>query len=77
MKEKIEDLKHIQNAVWGMYKAFLSGHDMKKWNDGMSSLTQEYTKKADAQLLNFVQWLLITWCPIINGFAEEFRGGDT
>lgn len=80
MQEKIEkghkEITHIQNTIWGMYKAYLSDHDMKKWNDGMGKLTQEYTDKGDEQLLMFVQWSLITWCPIISGFAEEFNKGE-
>ena len=74
MQEKIEDIKHIQNTIWAMYKAYLADHDMKKWNEEMEKLTQEYYKKGDEQLLSFCQNLLITWCPIISGFAEEFRG---
>lgn len=78
MQEKIEErhkeISHIQNTIWAMYKDFLADHDMKKWNDGMGSLTKEYAEKGDKQLLTFVQWSLITWCPIISGFSEEFRG---
>lgn len=78
MQEKIEErhkeISHIQNTIWAIYKAYLSDHDMKKWNDGMGNLTKEYADKGDQQLLTFVQWSLITWCPIISGFAEEFRG---
>lgn len=76
MQEKIEDIKRIQNEIWAMYKAYLTDHDMKKWNEGMGKLTQEYADKGDQQLLTFVQWSLITWCPIISGFAEEFRKGE-
>lgn len=76
MQKKIEDIKHIQNTIWSMYKSYLSDHDMKKWNDGMSKLTKEYANKDDQQLLSFCQNLLITWCPIISGFAEEFRKGE-
>lgn len=80
MQEKIEEkhknITHIQNTIWGMYKAYLSDHDMKKWNEGMGRLAKEYADKGDQQLLTFVQWSLITWCPIISGFAEEFRKGE-
>jgi len=80
MQEKIEErhkeISHIQNTIWAMYKAYLLDHDMKKWNDGMGKLTKEYADNGDEQLLTFVQWLLITWCPIISGFAEEFRKGE-
>lgn len=80
MQEKIEErhkeISHIQNTIWAMYKDFLSNHDMKKWNDGMGSLTKEYVDKGDQQLYTFVQWSLISWCPIINGCLEEFRNSE-
>lgn len=80
MQEKIEErhkeITHIQNTIWAMYKDFLADHDMKKWNEGMGKLTKEYAEKCDQQLLSFCQNLLITWCPIISGFEEEFRKGD-
>ena len=79
MQEKIEErhkeITHIQNTIWAMYKDFLTDHDMKKWNDGMGKLTQEYYEKGDPQLLTFCQHLLISWTPIISGFAEEYYGG--
>lgn len=70
---KTNCIKHIQNTIWAMYKAYLADHDMRKWNEGMGKLTQEYYQKDDEQLLTFCQHLLISWCPIISGFAEEFR----
>ena len=60
MHEIIEDIKHIQNTIWTMYKDFLSDHDMKKWNDGMGKLTQEYYEKGDPQILTLFQNLEIT-----------------
>ena len=75
VEEKHKDITHIQNTIWAMYKDYLEDHDMKKWNKGMGKVTQEYYKNGDEQILTFVQWFLITWCPIISGFAEEFRKG--
>lgn len=73
---KHEEIKHIQNTIWAMYNSYLTDHGMKKWNEDMRKLAQEYYNKCDEQLLTFCQHLLITWCPIINGFAEEFRNGN-
>lgn len=76
VEEKTDCIKHIQNTIWAMYKDFLSNHDMKKWNDRMGNLTKKYEDKGDQHLLSFCQNLLITWCPIISGFAEGFRKGE-
>lgn len=76
IKERHKEISHIQNTIWALYKGYLTDHDMKKWNDGIISLAKEYVDKGDQKLLTFVRWLVITWCPIINGLAEEFRKGD-
>ena len=77
MQEKIEErhkeITHIQNTIWAMYKDFLSDHDMTAYNRKMGELTKEYYDKKDKQMLSFCQNILISWCPVINGFAEEFR----
>lgn len=74
--EKTNCIKHIQNTVWAMYKAFLSDHDMAAYNRKAGELSKEYYDKGDTQLLSFCQNILISWCPVINGFAEEFRKCD-
>lgn len=76
IKERHKEITHIQNTIWAAYKDFLSDHDMAACNHKMQDLAREYVFKGDEQLLTFVQWLLITWSPIINGFAEEFRNGE-
>lgn len=76
IEERHKEILNIQNTIWALYKDYLAYHDMKKWNEGIENLTKEYVDKGDQQLLIFVRWLVITWCPIINGFAEEFRKGD-
>lgn len=80
MQEKIEErhkkILHIQNAIWEMYKDFLSDHDMAAYNRKMGELTKEYYDKGDKQMLSFCQDVLISWCPVINGFAEEFRNSE-
>lgn len=76
VKEKTERIKHIQNLIWEMYKDFLSDHDMAAYNRKMIKLTKEYCNQGDKQLLSFCQDIFISWCPIINGFSEEFRKGE-
>lgn len=76
MREKTEDIKHIQNTVWAMYKDFLSDHDMAAYNRRMGGLAKEYADKGDQRLLSFCQNILISWAPIINEFAEEFRNDE-
>ncbi len=71
--EKHKEIAHIQNMVWAMYKDFLSDHDMAAYNHKMEGLVKEYCGKGDRQLLSFCQDILISWCPIIQGFAERFR----
>ncbi|MCI8316044.1 MAG: hypothetical protein HFH74_13640 [Lachnospiraceae bacterium] len=77
MQEKIEErhkeITHIQNTIWAMYKDFLADHDMAAYNRKIEELSKEYTHKGNQQLLSFCQNILISWCPIINGLAEEFR----
>lgn len=74
-KKKEICIKHIQNTLWASYQSFLEDHDMGGYNRRMERLAKEYCAKGDRQLLVFCQWLLIAWCPIINGFAGEFRNG--
>lgn len=80
MQEKREkrhkEISHIQNSIWVMYREFLENHDMAAYNRKIGELSKEYYDKGDKQLLSFCQNILISWCPIINGFAEEFRKGE-
>ena len=71
MQEKTEDIKHIQNTLWSIYKDFLSDHDVRKYTQKASGLVHEYD--GNKEMLLFCQNLVITWTPIINTFAEEFR----
>ena len=73
IEERHKEITHIQNTIWAMYKDFLSDHDMQAYNRKMGELSKEYYDKGDKQLLSFCQNILISWCPVINGFAEEFR----
>ncbi len=73
IKNRYNEITHIQNTIWKMYKDFLEDHDMRKYNQGMKELVEEYCEKDDQQLLAFCQWSFITWAPVINGLAEYFR----
>lgn len=73
--KKKEDIKNIQNTIWTMYKDYLSDHDMEAYNRKMGELSKEYRDKGDMQLLSFCQNLLISWAPVINAFAKEFKKG--
>ncbi len=80
MQEEIEkrhkEITHIQNMIWAMYKDFLADHDMREYNRKMGELAKEYQNKEDGQLLSFCQNILISWAPVINALAEEFRKVD-
>jgi hypothetical protein len=68
-------IKHIQNTAWVMYVDFLESHDMKKYNQKMGKLSEEYYKKGDEHLLAFCQNLFISWCSILSAFVDEIRKG--
>ncbi len=76
VKAKTDHIKYIQNTVWKMYKDFLADHDMREYNRKMGELAKEYQNKGDGQLLSFCQNILISWAPVINALAEEFRKVD-
>ncbi|RKJ46534.1 hypothetical protein D7X98_04035 [bacterium 1XD8-76] len=73
MLNREEEIQHIQNAVWAMYKSYLKDHDMKSYNRKMGELSAEYSKKGDWQLLHFCNSLFVVWAPIIREFAIEFK----
>lgn len=68
-----EEITHIQNMLWTMYKEFLRSYDMAGYNHKAQELEEEYTGKGDRQLLSFCQNLLISWAPVMNRLAEDFR----
>ena len=76
VEEKTNCIKHIQNTLWAMYKDFLEDHDMGVYNNKAQKLTREYARKGDKQLLSFCQNMILSWSPIINESAEEFRKGE-
>lgn len=77
MQEKIEErhkeITHIQNTIWAAYKDFLVDQNVKAYTRKISLLTKKYHEKGDLLLKYFAENEAITWCPVINEFAEEFR----
>lgn len=80
MREKIvnihKGISQIQNAIWAAYKEFLDNQDMKAFNRRMTDLATEYRDSGNLLLASFVENEIITWCPVMNIIAEEFRKGD-
>lgn len=72
MHEKIEDIKNIQNTLWRIYKEFLEDHKVKAYTDKAAALVHEYDGKKDMML--FAQTLILSWVPVINSLAADFRG---
>ena len=73
VRERHEEIAHIQNAVWKMYKDFLSDHDMAAYNSKAVKLAKKYQDKGDGLLFEFCKDLLFDWSKIINTFSDEFR----
>lgn len=80
MQEKIEgrhkEIAHIQNTIWAAYKDFLSDQNVKAYTQKVSLLTKKYQDMGDPLLTSFAENEAATWCPVINGFAEDFRNGE-
>lgn len=72
MQEKIEDIKNIQNTLWRIYKEFLKDHKVKDYTDKAAALVRQYDGKKDMML--FAQTLILSWVPVINSLAADFRG---
>lgn len=70
-KEKFDCVKHIQNALWGIYKEFLKDKKMKEHTGKSAALVHQYSGKKDMML--FAQTLILSWTPVINGLAADFR----
>lgn len=66
-----DDIKFIQNTLWAMYKEYQSTHDMKLYNRHAERLCEKY--KCQPIIVNFCINLIISWAPIINALAEQYR----
>lgn len=73
LQEKLDAVRHIQNALWGMYKEFLSDHDVRAYTGKAAALMREYGGREE--MLHFAQNLAISWAPVISGLAGDFREG--
>lgn len=72
MSKNIENIKDIQNTLWAMYKDFMETHSVSDYNTKAKQLVDKYSE--NKEMLTFCQNLIITWAPVINALAEEYRG---
>lgn len=68
------DIKDIQNSLWRIYKIFLSDHDVRRYTQNAAAIVQKYQENKEMQ--SFCINLLISWTPVINNLAKEFKKGD-
>ena len=61
----------IQNSVWSVYRAFMKNHQMPEYTEKSAAIVKKY--KNDKDMMLFAQTLILSWVPVINGLAEEFR----
>lgn len=75
-KEKFDCVKHIQNTLWRIYKEFLEDkdHKVKDYTDKAAALVHKYSGNKDMK--QFSENIIISWIPVINGLAADFRKGD-
>lgn len=71
-REKHDCIKNIQNTLWSLYKRFLVDKNIKGYTDKAAALVHEYDGKKDMML--FAQTLILSWVPVINSLAADFRG---
>ena len=65
------DIKYIQNTLWGIYKEFLIDHSVREYTRKASELVHKYD--GNKEMLLFCQNLIICWTPVINRMAEVYR----
>ncbi len=70
--EKYDCIKNIQNTLWSLYKRFLVDKNIKGYTDKAAALVHEYNGRKDMML--FAQTLILSWVPVINSLAADFRG---
>lgn len=64
----------IQNSVWAIYKGFMRDHLVRECTRKYAELVQKY--RHDKKMELFAQTLILSWVPIINALAEDFRNGS-
>lgn len=63
----------IQNSVWAIYKRFMRDHLVRECTRKYAELVQRYSHDKEMEL--FAQTLILSWVPIINALAKDFRNG--
>lgn len=63
----------IQNSAWSIYKAFMKSRDMRECTEKYAGLARRYGDDKDMKL--FAQTLILSWVPVINSLADDFRNG--
>ena len=69
------DIKYIYNTLAAMYMQFQTTHNMINYNNQATELRKKYHKKPI--LDNFCTNLIISWAPVINQLAEDYRNGES
>lgn len=59
-------MRDIYNDCWKVYKEYLSGHDMSRFNERVSELKDKYNR--DKFLLD----ILWAFAPVVNELHAEF-----
>lgn len=63
----------IQNSAWAIYKAFMRDHLVRECTRKYSELVHKYRHDKEMEL--FAQTLILSWVPVINELAADFRNG--
>ena len=49
----------------------MKNHQMPEYTEKSAAIVKKY--KNDKDMMLFAQTLILSWVPVINGLAEEFR----
>ena len=71
--EEDANVSDIQNSVWAIYKGFIRDHLVRECTRKYAELVQRYSHDKEMEL--FAQTLILSWVPIINALAKDFRNG--
>lgn len=63
----------IQNSAWSIYRGFMTDHAVPEYTRRAAELTRRHSGDKDMKL--FAQTLILSWVPVINSLAEDFRNG--
>lgn len=62
-----ERIKAIYNDCWGIYKKYLSNHNMALWNQNMEAMMKKYDNQPD------ICGLLIWFSSRVQTLHDEWR----